>query len=120
MNRSEDHRRDLTLHPSIGRRYEHSDLTAHRHKNRRRRRLAFLVEKSLHAMVAHYALELGARPEQFESFALEVGRRLRLEVRPEWTLEQAEARALSLAEALFEELGGDETQRPEGDPGDPG
>ena len=116
MNRSEDHRRDLTLHPSIGRRYEHSDLTAHRHKNRRRHRLTYLVERSLQAMVRHYARELGAEPEEFAHFAPEVGRRLRLEVRPEWTLEQAEARALALAEALFEELGGDEKRRPEDGP----
>ena len=120
MSRSEDHRGDLTLHPSFGRRYEHSDLTAHRHKDRRRRRLTLLVEKSLHAMVAHYARELGAEPGQFEDFAHEVGRRLRLEVRPEWTLEQAQARALALAEALFEELDGGESKRPEDGPDETG
>ena len=119
MNESET-RRNLTLHPSIGRRYEHPDLTAHAHKNRRRRRLAFLLESSLQAMVAHYARELGAAPDQFAGFAHEVGRRLRAEVRPEWTRAQAEARALALAEQLFEELGGDETRRPEDDSGDAG
>lgn len=109
------------MHPSLDRRYEHADLTSHRHKNRRRRRLTLLAEKALHSMVAHYALELEAEPAAFEAFAAEVGRRLRLELQPEWTLEQAEKRALVLAEALFVELEAEsETPRPENDPDEPG
>lgn len=119
MSRSDDLRRGVMLHPSLGRRYEHSDLTAHRHKSRRRRRLTLLVEKSVHAMVARYAPELGVEPEQFEDFAHEVGRRLRLEARPEWTLQEAEARAIALAEQLFEELGGGD-EIPEDRPDGPG
>ncbi|HZM16110.1 MAG TPA: hypothetical protein VFE28_08925 [Candidatus Krumholzibacteria bacterium] len=121
MHRQEERRRGLTLHPSLDRRYEHADLTSHRHKNRRRRRLTFLAEKSVQAMVAHYARELEAEPAEFEAFAAEVGRRLRLELQPEWTLDLAETRALALAEALFVELEVEsETPRPEDDPDEPG
>ena len=120
MHRPEG-RRGLTLHPALERRYEHADLTSHRHKNRRRRRLTFLAERSLQAMVAHYAQELEAEPAEFEAFAHEVGRRLRLELEPEWTLERAEARALVLAEVLFTELEAEAaTPRPENDPDPPG
>lgn len=113
MSRHQDsgsHRHDVTLHPGVGRRYAHADLTAHRHKNRRRRRLHLLVEKACRAMVRYHAAELQADPALFTGFAAEVARRLRVEVQPEWTLEQAERRALVLAEALFEELGGGESE----------
>ena len=103
---SSDRRQDLTLHPGGERRYAHADLTAHRHKNRRRRRVTMLVEKSSRAMVRHYAAELQAEPALFTAFAAEVARRLRPEVQPEWTLEQAERRSLEIAEQLFDELGG--------------
>ncbi len=101
---SEDRRHDVTLHLGVGRRYAHADLTAHRHKNRRRRRITLLVEKACRAMVRHYAAELQAAPPLFADFAAEVAHRLRAEAQPEWTLEQAEKRSLEIAEELFDEL----------------
>jgi len=131
--REDDRRRGMNLHPGIGRRYEHADLTAHRHKTRKRRRMTLLVQRALRTMVDHYVQELEADPALFDDFAHEVGRRLRLEIQPEWTLEEAERHAIALAEALFEELDESvegspeedsgakpEKERPEGPPGAPG
>lgn len=128
-HRNHDSRSEMNLHPGIGRRYEHTDLTAHRHKSRKRRRMTLLVQRALRSMVEHYAAELDADVSLFEDFSHEAGRRLRQEVQPEWTLEEAERRALALAEALFEELdasqagsseASDEASRQKDPPGTPG
>ena len=101
---SPERRDGFGLHPQIGRRYEHADLTAHRYRNRRTRRCTFLVEKAMQAVTQLYVRELDIQFEAFEAFAHEVARRLRSEVRAEWTLEEAERRAFAIAERLFEEL----------------
>ena len=106
MDASSDERRDsFGPHPAIGRRYEHADLTTHRHRNRRVRRRTMLVEKAVRAIMEHYVQELDVPPETAEDFAREVARRLRTELGDEWSLEEAEEHAFAIAEKLFQELG---------------
>jgi hypothetical protein len=108
MSAASERRDGFGLHPQIGRRYEHADLTTHRLRNRRSRRRTLLVERAVRSIMNEYARELEIQPAACEDFAREVARRLRAEVRPEWSPEEAERRARELAERLFDELGGDD------------
>ena len=104
MSRASERHDSFGPHPAIGRRYEHADLTTHRHRNRRARRLTVLVERAVRAVMQRYARDLEVPPEATENFAREVARRLRADVDVDWTSEQAEGRAQAIAEQLFTEL----------------
>ena len=108
MSRASERHQSFGPHPAIGRRYEHADLTTHRYRNRRARRLTLLVEKAVRAVMQRYIRELEVPPETTEDFAREVARRLRADVDSDWSLERAEARAHAIAEELFAELGDDD------------
>ena len=104
MSRASERHDSFGPHPAFGRRYEHADLTTHRHRNRRARRLTVLVERAVRAVMQRYASDLEVPPEATEDFAREVARRLRADVDVDWTPEQAEGRAQAIAEQLFTEL----------------
>jgi hypothetical protein len=104
MSRASERHDSFGPHPAIGRRYEHADLTTHRVRNRRARRLTLLVERAVRTVMQRYARELEVPPEATENFAREVAHRLRADVYLDWTPEQAESRAHAIAEQLFAEL----------------
>jgi hypothetical protein len=113
---SDDRRRRLSgLYPQMGRRYERADLTAHRHRSRSARRRALLLKTVFESIVVRYSKELQVEPAMVEDFAHVVASRLRTEVRADWSVEKAEARAYEVAERLFEEL-----DAPGDDPATPG
>ncbi|UCE03718.1 MAG: hypothetical protein JSW67_05900 [Candidatus Latescibacterota bacterium] len=102
---SDERRRRLSgLYPQLGRRYERVDLTAHRHRSRAARRRALLLKTIFESVVVRYSKELQVEPAMVEDFAHVVASRLRTEVRADWSVEKAEARAHEIAERLFEEL----------------
>jgi hypothetical protein len=103
---SDDRRRRLGgLYPQLGRGYEHTDFSARKHRSRASRRRALLLKTIYEFVVVRYAQELEVQPSMVEDFAHVVASRLRSQVRAEWSVETAEARAVEVAEALFEELG---------------
>lgn len=102
---SEDRRRRLGgLYPQLGRAYEHTDLTSRKHRSRASRRRAALLKTIYESVVVRYSKELEVPPSMVEDFAHVVASRLRSQVCADWSVEEAEARAIEVAEALFEEL----------------
>ncbi len=114
-------RRGFGPHPEFGRRYERTDLTAHRMKSARHRRRTLLIERVYAILKAYYARELEVDASEVEDFAQAVTHRLRPEIQPDWTLDRAERRAFEIAEELFVELGAgedaDENETSEADDG---
>ena len=111
MSRASERGDSFGPHPAIGRRYEHADLTTHRYRSRRARRLTLLVEKAVRVVMQRYIHDLDVPPETAEDFAREVARRLRANVGFGWSPERAESRAHAIAEELFTELGDDDAGR---------
>jgi hypothetical protein len=87
------------LHPQMGRRYNHVDLTQKR-RSVRSRRAAQLLRNGLDAVEAAYTSQMDA--ELMHALHDAVVRLLRPEIKTEWTDDEARRRALQIAQELME------------------
>ena len=101
MNTRSNRRRSVGLHQDMGRRYEHSDLTARARRSRSTRRKSMLLHQALKAVEARYAQELDK--VLFEALHGAVVRVLRPELDARWSREEAETHALQIAAQLLED-----------------